>query len=81
MADKRIYADRDFSFSVSRMNNMFDQSVGVQRVYWSKNFKRGAPFSDGSDYSNPLVDEALEKASVETDPAVRKDLFMLRSLF
>jgi peptide/nickel transport system substrate-binding protein len=72
---KRIYTDRDFQFAVSRMNNMFDPSVGVQRVFWSKNFQRGVPFSNGSHYVSSEVDSLLERAGSESDPALRYQYF------
>jgi peptide/nickel transport system substrate-binding protein len=62
---KRIYAERDFHFAVSRTNNMFDPAVGVQRVYWSKNFKRGVPFSNGAHYQSMEADALLESAASE----------------
>ena len=73
---KRVYTDRDFQFAVSRMNNMFDPSVGVQRVFWSKNFQRGVPFSNGSHYSSREADDALERAAVEIDPVLRRNYFL-----
>ncbi|WP_244537276.1 ABC transporter substrate-binding protein [Methylobacterium pseudosasicola] len=72
---KRTYTDRDFDFMSNAMSHSFDPTVGVQRLYWSKNFKPGVPFSNGSGYSNPDVDRLLEAAAVETDPAQRRDLF------
>jgi peptide/nickel transport system substrate-binding protein len=72
---KRIYADRDFDFTYNGHSNLFDPTVGVQRIYWSKNFKRGVPFSNGSHYNNPKVDALLEGAAVEIDPAKRKAMF------
>jgi len=74
---QRIYTDRDFAFSVNRMNNMFDPSVGVQRLYWSKNIRKGVPFSNASHYSNKEVDALLEQAAVEPDFAMRLKLFKL----
>ena len=68
---KRIYTDRDFDFAFEGMSNLFDPTVGVQRLYWSKNFKPGVPFSNGAAYSNPKVDELLEAAAIEVDPAKR----------
>ncbi|RUW24469.1 ABC transporter substrate-binding protein [Mesorhizobium sp. M1E.F.Ca.ET.041.01.1.1] len=68
---KRIYTDRDFDFTFNGMSNLFDPTVGVQRLYWSKNFKPGVPFSNGSKYGNPKVDELLEAAAVEIDQAKR----------
>lgn len=68
---KRIYTDRNFSFVTNRANNMFDPTIGVQRLYWSKNFKAGVPFSNASHYSNPEVDRLLEEAAVEPNPEQR----------
>ncbi len=72
---KRVYTDRDFDFESNGLSNIFDPTVGVQRLYWSKNFKKGVPFSNGSHYSNPEVDRLLEAASVETDPEKRVEEF------
>ncbi|WP_296261126.1 MULTISPECIES: ABC transporter substrate-binding protein [unclassified Pseudomonas] len=72
---KRIYTDRDFDFAVVGMGTMFDPTVGVQRLFWSKNFRKGLPFSNGSHYNNPDVDRLLESAAVETDEQKRGDLF------
>ncbi|MFC0216979.1 peptide/nickel transport system substrate-binding protein [Pseudochelatococcus lubricantis] len=68
---KRIYTDRDFDFAFEGMSNLFDPTVGVQRLYWSKNFKPGVPFSNGAAYSNPEVDRLLEESAVETNPEKR----------
>jgi len=73
---KRVYTDRDFDFTFNGMSNLFDPTVGVQRLYWSKNFKPGVPFSNGSHYANPEVDRLLEAAAVEIDPQKRFDLFV-----
>jgi len=72
---KRIYTDRDFDISGVSLGNSFDPTVGVQRTYWSKNIKIGVPFSNGSHYSNPKVDELLEAAAVEADPDKRVKQF------
>lgn len=72
---KRIYTDRDFDFAVVGMGTMFDPTVGVQRLFWSKNFRKGLPFSNGSHYNNPEVDRLLEAAAVETDEHKRGELF------
>ncbi len=64
---KRVYADRDFDFTFNGMSNLFDPTVGVQRLYWSKNFKPGVPFSNGSHYASDKVDGLLEAAAIEID--------------
>lgn len=72
---KRIFTDRDFDIAIEGMSNLYDPTVGVQRLYWSKNFKIGLPFSNGSNYNSPEADRLLEAAAVEVDPAKRKALF------
>jgi peptide/nickel transport system substrate-binding protein len=68
---KRVYTDRDFDMCVTGFSNLFDPSVGVARVYWSKNIVRGVPYSNTSYYRNPRVDELLEAAAIEPDPQKR----------
>ncbi|NNB56194.1 ABC transporter substrate-binding protein [Pseudomonas fragi] len=72
---KRIYTDRDFDFAVVGMGTLYDPTVGVQRLFWSKNFRKGVPFSNGTHYNNPEVDRLLESAAVETDEQKRGELF------
>lgn len=72
---KRIYTERDFAFTTNGASNLFDPTVGVQRLYWSKNFIKGVPFSNGTHYNNPVVDKLLEDAAVENDPVRRVKLF------
>ncbi|NHT75573.1 peptide/nickel transport system substrate-binding protein [Rhizobium sp. PP-F2F-G38] len=72
---KRIFTDRDFDIAIEGMSNLYDPTVGIQRLYWSKNFKPGVPFTNGSRYSNPDVDRLLEAAAVEIDEKKRLQLF------
>jgi peptide/nickel transport system substrate-binding protein len=72
---KRVYTDRDFDFTFNSMSNLFDPTVGVQRLYWSKNFKPGVPFSNGSHYGSAETDRLLEAAAIETDPVRRRQQF------
>ncbi len=72
---KRIYTDRDFDFVVNGASNLFDPSIGVQRLYWSKSFLKGVPFSNATHYANPEVDRLLEHAAGENDPKIRIELF------
>ena len=73
---KRIYTDRDFDMCCTGFSNIYDPSVGVQRVYWSKNIVKGVPFSNTSYYRNPKVDALLEAAAIELDPAKRRAEFL-----
>ncbi len=72
---KRVYTDRQFDFTSIGVNTLFDPSVGVQRLYWSKNIRPGVPFSNAPHYSNPDVDRLLEAASVEVDESKRVVLY------
>lgn len=72
---KRIYTDRDFALTTNGASNLFDPTVGVQRLYWSKNFIKGVPFSNGTHYQSPAVDKLLEDAAIENDPSRRLKLF------
>lgn len=72
---KRIYGERNFDFVNNTMTNSPDPTLGVQRFFWSKNFKPGVPFSNGSHYSNPQVDALLEAAQTETDVQKRIQQF------
>jgi peptide/nickel transport system substrate-binding protein len=71
----RVYTDRAFDITLENLTNMFDPTIGVQRVFWSRNFKIGLPFSNASHYQNPEVDRLLEAAAVEPDEARRRQLF------
>jgi peptide/nickel transport system substrate-binding protein len=72
---RRVYTERAFDFSNNWMNDTPDPTLGVQRLYWSKNFARGVPFSNGSNYSNAEMDAALEAAQVENNSEVRAKLW------
>lgn len=72
---RRVYTDRDFDLTYGFMSTTFDPTVGVQRLFWSKNFKPGVPFSNGAHYSNPEVDALLEASAVEVDPEKRVEQF------
>lgn len=72
---KAVYTDREFDLTIESLTNVFDPTVGVQRGYWSKNFKPGLPFSNSAAYQSEEADRLLEAAAVEVDPAKRRELF------
>jgi peptide/nickel transport system substrate-binding protein len=72
---KRVYTDRNFDFTNNTMTNSPDPTLGVQRFFWSKNFKPGVPFSNASHYANPRVDALLEAAQIEVDETKRVEDF------
>jgi peptide/nickel transport system substrate-binding protein len=72
---KTVYTDRQWDLVVESLSNTFDPSLGVQRAYWSKNFKIGLPFSNASHYANPEIDALLEAAAIEADEQKRRDIW------
>jgi peptide/nickel transport system substrate-binding protein len=72
---KTVYTDRNWDLVIESLSNTFDPSLGVQRAYWSKNFKIGLVFSNASHYANPEVDRLLEAAATEPDETKRRALW------
>lgn len=70
-----VYKDRAFDLTIESLSNTFDPTLGVQRAYWSKNFKLGLPFSNAAHYDNPQIDRLLEAAAVESDEKKRRELW------
>jgi peptide/nickel transport system substrate-binding protein len=72
---KRVYTDNDYQTSSYIISGMTDPTIGLQRLYWSKNIIKGAPYSNGSGYNNPKVDDLLVGAQFSADPAERVKLW------
>jgi peptide/nickel transport system substrate-binding protein len=72
---RRIWTANEFQLNLYGISNTPDPTIGVQRLYWSKNIIKGAPFTNGSGYANPQMDRILEAAQVEPDPQKRKKLW------
>lgn len=72
---KRVYTARDFDSINNSYTNGPDPTLGVQRFFWSKNFRPGVAFTNCSKYSNPRVDELLEGTQIELDTAKRTEMF------
>ncbi|MDB5712962.1 MAG: hypothetical protein JWO15_359 [Sphingomonadales bacterium] len=72
---KRVYTDRDFEVIIAGGQMGPDPVIGTQRFYWSKSFKPGVAFSNGSHYDSPQVDRALESAQAEPDPEKRRAFY------
>ncbi len=72
---RSVYNNRDFDITVSGVSTMFDPTVGLQRVYYSKSFDPEVPFSNATHYHNPEVDRLLEAAAIEHDREKRAQLF------
>jgi peptide/nickel transport system substrate-binding protein len=73
---RKVYTERAFDITAESLLNLFDPTLGVQRVFWSKNFKIGLPFANTPNYSNPEVDRLLEAAADEPDAVKRRQQFV-----
>jgi len=65
----------DFELSMDVVFNWGDPVIGVHRTYLSSNIRKGVIWSNTQQYSNPSVDDLLNAAAVEMDPAKRADLY------
>jgi len=62
----------------STINGVFnwgDPIIGVHRTYITSNIKKGMPYSNTSQYSNPEIDALLDKAGKEMNLEKRKALY------
>jgi peptide/nickel transport system substrate-binding protein len=71
---KRI-SNYDFDLTMDEVYNWGDPVIGVHRTYLSSNIRKGVIWSNTQQYSNPKVDELLNKAAVEMDLAKRKGFY------
>ncbi len=71
---KRI-GGHDFDMTWDTVFNWGDPVIGVHRTYQSSNIKKGVIWSNTQQYKNARVDELLESAGKEPDPAKRKALY------
>ncbi|RZJ03186.1 MAG: ABC transporter substrate-binding protein, partial [Rubrivivax sp.] len=73
---RRIWTDNAFQTTSYGIFTMPDPTIGVQRLYWSKNIRKGVAYSNGSGYTSAEMDAILEGAQVEADAKKRRDLFL-----
>jgi len=71
---KRVYTDRQFDLAYAWLITGPDPS-GIQSYYWSKNFKKGIPFSNASSIQDAALDKLFEQGAVEPDENRRIELY------
>jgi peptide/nickel transport system substrate-binding protein len=71
----KLVSNWDFELTMDNVWNWGDPVIGVQRTYVTSNIHKGVIFSNTTQYSNPKVDELLDKAAMELDQAKRKALY------
>ncbi len=78
-ADAGSWASRvanfDFDLTFHFTDQFGDPAIGVSRLFLSSNIVKGSPFVNNEGYSNPKVDELLNKASSANTPAERQKLY------
>ncbi len=72
---RRVFTEYDYGMHMNFYYALPDPVLGVQRLYWGKNIKKGVPFANAHGYNNPEMDALLEAAQVENDAAKRKALY------
>jgi len=72
---KRVYSDYDFNLSSNFLYNLSDPVIGVHRALHSNSIKQGMVFVNGSRWSSPETDEAMNKGTTEFDPAKRATFY------
>jgi peptide/nickel transport system substrate-binding protein len=72
---RRIWTENAFQTTSYGIFNLPDPTIGVQRMFWSKNIRKGVPYSNGSGYASAEMDRILEAAQTEPDAAKRRTLF------
>ncbi|WP_168735221.1 ABC transporter substrate-binding protein [Pseudothauera rhizosphaerae] len=69
---RHVFTDQDYDILVSSMHRLPDPTLGVQRIFWTQNIRKGVPWTNGSGYSNPHLDAIMEQAAKEPDEQRRK---------
>ncbi|MDR2625316.1 MAG: ABC transporter substrate-binding protein [Zoogloeaceae bacterium] len=69
---RQVFTDQDYDVLVSSMHRLPDPTLGVQRIFWTQNIRKGVPWTNGSGYSNPKLDAIMEQAAREPDEVKRK---------
>lgn len=71
----RIYTDYDYAMSSNWLFGMPDPVIGVHRQYHSDAIRPGTVFVNGTQWSQPEMDELMNAARTETDPEARAALY------
>ena len=71
---RQIYCDYDFDLTVSNAIAAADPLISTTPWYSTDGISRCAAFRNASGYSNPVLDEIVEQAALETNAVKRKAL-------
>jgi peptide/nickel transport system substrate-binding protein len=72
---KKVYADYDFDATMQNYSTSGDPALGIVRTFQTASIKQGTNFNNASGYSNPQVDELLDKGRDAADQAGRAKFY------
>ena len=72
---KKVYGDYDFDATLQNYSTLGDPALGIARTFHSSYIKQGTNFNNASGYSNPQVDELLDKGRDAPDQAGRAKFY------
>ena len=72
---KKVYADYDFDATLQNYSTSGDPALGIVRTFQTASIKQGTNFNNASGYSNPQVDELLDKGRDAADQAGRAKFY------
>lgn len=73
---RTIFGERNFDTLSTYYAAGADPQFGVLRRYWTKTISKGVPWSNGTGYSNPVLDKIIEASFTEVDPVKRRALLV-----
>ena len=73
---KRVFTDYDYDIHMNYWYAGIDPTIGVQRLYWCDNIKKGVPFANANGYCNPEMDKIIVATQIEHNDQKRKALFV-----
>jgi peptide/nickel transport system substrate-binding protein len=71
----RVFTQYDFDMTQVGLANLADPVLGAYRALHSVYIKKGAVFTNNSQWSTPHTDELMDKAARELDPVKRGALY------
>ncbi len=72
---KRIFTDYGFTITSDFYYQLADPVLGMHRQYLTSQIRKGTVFVNSTRYSNPRIDELMDKGSKEPDPAKRSVIY------
>ena len=72
---KRLYTDYDYQLNSTFFYQLADPVLGMHRQYLTDQIRKGTVFVNNTRYSNPKIDDLMDRGSKEPDPAARTKIY------